>query len=83
MNKQEIQESLSQGVVEGLLPEIEAYERVKPFDLDVVSMKATYYMLIGEIERGIGLLHEGLKKNPYMLDFLYNLGVLYEIVGDF
>lgn len=83
MNKQEIQKSLSQGVVEGLFPEIEAYERVKPFDLDVVSMKATYYMLTGEIERGIGLLHEGLKKNPYMLDFLYNLGVLYEIGGDF
>ena len=83
MNKQEIQKSLSQGVVEGLFPEIEAYERVKPFDLDVVSMKATYYMLTGESERGIGLLHEGLKKNPYMLDFLYNLGVLYEIGGDF
>ena len=82
MNKQEIQESLSQGVAEGLLSEIEAYEQAKPFDLDAVSMKATYYMLTGEIERAIGLMHEGLKKNPYMLDFLYNLGVLYEISGD-
>ena len=82
MNKQEIQESLSQGVAEGLLSEIEAYEQANPFDLDAVSMKATYYMLTGEIERAIGLMHEGLKKNPYMLDFLYNLGVLYEISGD-
>ncbi len=82
MNKQEIQENLSQGMAEGMLPEMEAYEREYPFDLDVVSMKATYYMLIGEIERAIELMHEGLKKNPYMLDFLYNLGVLYEVSGD-
>lgn len=83
MNKQEIQESLSQGIIEEILPEIDAYAKERPFDLDIVSMKATYYMLTGEMERAIQLLKDGVKKNPYMLDFWYNLGVLYEMSGDF
>ncbi len=83
MNKKEIQEKLSQGSAAGLLREIEAYEAQCPYDLDSLSMKATYFMLLGELESAIAILQDGLKKNPYMLDFLYNLGVLYEINGDF
>lgn len=77
MKKMEISNRLEYGKIEGLLKEIENLAWENPADLEVYCQKATYYFLMAEYEKAISELKSALLLNPYYIDALYNLGVVY------
>lgn len=81
--KKEINRKLEFGILESLLEEMNEYERRCPADLEIFCQKAIYYFMLGETEQALYHLQKALEINPYYIDALYNMGIIYEQMGEF
>ena len=80
--KEQIESFLSQGNVEASRELIEEYEKQYSDDIDVISMKISYHLLVGEISEAMELALQGVNRLPLNGDMYYNLAYLYEIAGN-
>ena len=62
---------------------IEEYEKHHKNDYDILSMKATYYVYLGDLEKAKGYLIEAVKRNHYDVEAIYNLATVYELNSEF
>ncbi|WP_019424730.1 sulfatase-like hydrolase/transferase [Paenibacillus sp. OSY-SE] len=75
--KEEIRKLLSLGNVKQAEELITAYEAAMPYDLDMCSLKANYYFILGEYEKAEQLLKSALTKRPISFDLHYNVAMVY------
>ncbi len=79
--KKEIIALLEVNELDKTLEMFNQYRDLLEKDLELYTMKATYYYLIGEINEAIEILNEGIKKNKFNYELNYNLAILYEEIG--
>ncbi|WP_350344136.1 sugar-transfer associated ATP-grasp domain-containing protein [Proteinivorax tanatarense] len=60
---------------------LEQYEKKRPEDPDVFSLKAMIYVGKGDVDTAIEVLISGIQNNPKDFDMRYNLAYLYEQKG--
>lgn len=79
--KEEIESSLADGNVEEAKKLIEQYEREVPDDVDLLSMKMSYCLLLDDIETAADYALQGVRRMPLSGDMYYNLAYIYEVSG--
>ncbi|WP_167955982.1 sulfatase-like hydrolase/transferase [Anaerosporobacter faecicola] len=80
--KTTINEKLQQQDLEGIEDFILEYEKEAPDDLELVSIKVTYFLQIGDMEEALNWARIGVRRNPFNTEANYNLAVVYEIKSD-
>lgn len=83
MKKNQIYDYLNIGKKEAAKQAILEYEKEFPYDLELFSIKATYFFMIQHYENAKRTLLDGLAINPFNIDLLYNLSLVYEQLGDY
>lgn len=79
--KDHIEMLLSQGDIGAAKNLIDEYEEQYPDDIDVVSMKLNYSLIMGDMETAFSLARQGVRRLPLNGDMYYNLAYVYEITG--
>ncbi len=76
--KERMKELLNKNELEQLPELIEEYEAEFPYDLELYSIKGTYYFLIGKLEEAEKQLLAGYQINKYNFDIIFNLALVFE-----
>ena len=79
--KDTIEACLAEGNMDEAKYLIEQYEREVPDDIDLLSMKISYYLLIDDIETATDYALQGVRRMPLYGDMYYNLAYIYELSG--
>ncbi|MDE7367715.1 MAG: hypothetical protein K2N24_10200, partial [Lachnospiraceae bacterium] len=79
--KEKIESCLLDGNMEEARCLIDQYEKEIPDDIDLVSMKMSYYLLSDDLETAADLALVGVRRMPFSGDMYYNLAYIYELMG--
>lgn len=79
--KERIEACLTDGNTEEAKELMEQYEREVPDDIDIVSMKVSYHLLLDDIETAADYALRGVRRMPLSGDMYYNLAYIYELTG--
>lgn len=79
--KEKIESCLSDGNMEEAKCLIDQYEKEIPDDIDLVSMKMSYYLLTDDLEAAANQALLGVRRMPFSGDMYYNLAYIYELLG--
>ena len=79
--KEYIETMLAEGDLETAKQLLDEYEKEYSEDIDVVSMKTSYNLLIGDLNAALELALLGVRRLPLNGDMLYNLAYVYELSG--
>ena len=79
LSKQKIEEKLINGDINDLEMLINEYEEKYSDDYDILSLKATYYIYIGNLEKAKKYAIEAVKRDRYDVESIYNLATIYEL----
>lgn len=82
MKKSLIEEELKEQMLDEAKRDIQKYELECPGDIDILSMKVNYYLLIGEKEQALNYARQGVRRLPLNGDMYFNLAYVYELLGD-
>lgn len=80
--KTQIMTKFQQGELNGIEDLILAYEEENPKDLELISMKVTYFVYMGNNEEALNWACIGVRRNPFNTEANYNLAYVYDLVGD-
>ncbi|PZM67278.1 sulfatase-like hydrolase/transferase [Paenibacillus dendritiformis] len=76
--KEEIRNLLIAGNLQQVENRLEEYEELMPYDLDVCSLKANYYFLLGQYQKADQILKKAIAKRPLNFDLHYNIAMVYQ-----
>lgn len=77
-----IKELIEKGYIEKAKEKLSEYEKDFSFDIDICSFKATILILNKNFEEAKKILLSGLKVNQFNSNILFNLGFVYNNLGD-
>lgn len=80
--KDQIENLLSQGETREAKKLIDQYAEQYPDDIDVVSMRLSYALMMSDLETAEALALEGVRRLPLNGDMHYNLAYVYEMIGE-
>lgn len=80
--KEQIELLFSQGEIEEAKKLLDEYEVQYPEDIDVISLKLNYCLIVGDLESAKTLAQQGVRRLPLNGDMVYNLAYVYELLGD-
>ena len=81
--KQEIEKLINENEFEAAKEAMDRYEKISPFDVELLSLKTAYNMGIGDYNAAYGFAKEAVKRVPLNGELQYNYAVLSEIMGDY
>jgi glycosyltransferase involved in cell wall biosynthesis/flagellin-specific chaperone FliS len=81
--KEKIEEFINKGEVEAAKEAIHLYEQRVNNDIDICSMKAVILIIEQKFEEAKLMLIDGIGKSSFNTDLLFNLGYVFEHLGEF
>lgn len=81
--KAQINQKLQQQDLYGIEDLILAYQQEAPEDLELISIKVMYFLMIGNYEEALGWARIGVRKNPYNTEVNYNLAYVNELMENY
>lgn len=77
--KERIETVLSERNLEAAIKLITQYENRNPHDIDIISLKLNYFLMVGDMETAADLALQGVRRLPLNGDMQYNLAYIYEM----
>lgn len=79
--RQEIYSLYNTGKIKEVLPRLESFDEDNPDDVEMKTLLASSYWLIGKQKKALSVYEEILKIDSGNADTLYRLGILYRQLG--
>ncbi len=81
--KSQIKEKLSVQDLEGIEDMILEYQQEAPQDLELISIKVMYFLLVNDYEEALAWAGAGVRKNPYNTEANYNFAYMNEMMKNY
>lgn len=81
MGKRDIEDAILNGSLDDAKRMLEEYESEFPLDVDLISLKLNYYLLLGQTETALKYALLGVERLPMNAEMYYNLASVYEFLG--
>lgn len=79
--KSKIEKLIENGHLKEAMTALDMYDEKMPGDPDICSMRAVIHIIEGDVDKAEEVLLDGLKKDSFHFDLLYNLAYIYEQRG--
>ena len=81
--KTQIINSVAENDIEGAIEKLSVYETNYPKDTDIITLKMNIALAQGDLVQGLELAKKAERVTPLDGDVYYNLGYVYELMGEY